>query len=232
MNWYSHKKAALVVGLLSLATSCYFQDTQSFSEQELQALVGPAVQAALASQNKSKTEVESTEESIIKRLKKFKVTGVAFAADPNFAFFYDHQNPTFNLAFKDHHGEVRTRPYRFSISSIGFKFQFTINLNLLFFVGTNLNLYASRKKIEIGAGFSFAPLFFIAPIPLSPLRPGFAYFPFKNLQGGMIMLTLALGSSSPELSIITGGSITPLRGKSYLDDFDKDEVDVLRGKKK
>lgn len=168
------------------------------------------------------------------QLRDFRVTGIATCMDPNFAFFYDNQNPCFNVTFKNSAGEIKTRGYQADITSWGLKLEFDIKLNIIMFVNTNLNFEESNQELHLGTGIDlgvnlgallikqpkdlivrdmFGNLRANPEIKHSPLNyTGLAltYAPFKNAQGGLLIIGARLGLQSPTVSIVTSGSLKPL----------------------
>ena len=122
---------------------------------------------------------------------------IVLAYDPNFGFIYDHQNPSFDVVFKNDKGDIKTRRFNGSIYSLGCKAQFALNLNFIFFIGTDFNYLDAQNPIKLGVGCeSHFPGF------------GWIYAPFCDMPGGMLILMLSVGLSSG-FSIVTGGSLTP-----------------------
>ena len=65
-----------------------------------------------------------------------------------------------------------------------------------------MDFYESDKVIQLGTGVEFM---------LLPHLLSFHYVPFSNVPGGMIMLGVnVIGLSANTLSIITGGTLTPI----------------------
>ena len=99
-----------------------------------------------------------------KRLSSYKVSGMAFAFDPNIALIGDTQNPSFTIVFKDENGRVKSRDYDARITSWGLKIAFSLNFNLIFITG-DIDFENSNKVLELGKGIDLAlnPLRFILP---------------------------------------------------------------------
>jgi len=184
--------------------------------------------------------LSNIQSTLIKQLKSYRVTGYSFAIDPNGALLVDNQDPEFVVAYKDGRGGFKTRRYAASIDSVGLKIEFAINFDLIFFTGTAVNFYESDKKIELGTGFSMSPwpitqslnLVFGERNPafngLDPFEPLFllpdyirytnfildrlaiSYVPFKNMPGGLCILHGKVGLHGFDMSVITGGTLTPL----------------------
>ncbi len=162
--------------------------------------------------------------SLAKRLAKFKITGYAVAFDPNGAFFVDTQDPLFDVEFKNKDGEIKTRKVQANIETIGLKVQFSLNWNFIFFVGTDLNYLGSSEVLELGTGFEFDAGSIIDVALLLISRPDlvlrrnsiglfnliFTYAPFKKVNGGLFMASGCFGLPGGSLSIVTGGSLTPV----------------------
>ncbi len=181
--------------------------------------------------------IKAAQEALIKRLRNFKVSGFAWAVDPNGAFFVDTQDPAFDMVFKNAAGEIKTRRIQADIRSIGIKIELAINLNFIFFIGDDLNFLDADEKIELGVGGEFSPSSIARSVYAShairqfgqreigmqelrtrnivlnvtaPLGLSILYAPFKKYKGGMLMLTLGFGLTSGLASVVTGGSLTPV----------------------
>lgn len=195
--------------------------------------------AASCDQSLNSTVIGSVEnqqdkEALSTALRDFRVTGVAFCVDPNFAFIYDNQNPDFVVTFKNSKNEIKTRRYQADITSWGLKFEFDIKLNLVMFVNTDINFEDSNKELQLGTGIDlginlggilvkqprnliiqdmYGNLRANAQIKQSPLHlTGLAltYAPFTNTKGGLLILSNRLGLQSHALSVVTSGNLKPL----------------------
>ena len=179
-------------------------------------------------------ENQQDKETLSTALRDFRVTGVAFCVDPNFAFIYNNQNPNFVITFKNSKDEIKTRHYQANIKSWGLKIEFTAKLNLIMFVDTDLNFENSNKELQLGTGIDlginlgelvikqpknlfqrdiYGNLSVNPEIKTSPLHlTGFAltYAPFTNTKGGLLILSNRLGLQSHALSVVTSGSLKPL----------------------
>jgi hypothetical protein len=162
-------------------------------------------------------DVSMAKAALIKRLHDFKVTGFAFAVDPNGAFCVDTQDPKFDMVFKNSAGEIKTRRFRANIKSIGLKIQLSINLNFIFFINTDLDYSTATEPIDLGVGGEVAMgglLAMILPKSVGYLLScaagiNLTYAPFRKRSGGMLMASLCLGLPGGSLSVVTGGSLTP-----------------------
>ena len=130
-------------------------DVNSFSEKELEELVG-ATLAFVAPQGNyhedDKRVLREMQSSLAAQLKDYKVTGVSYAVDPNWAFFVETQNPELNVAYKDSKGNVKTRKYKAQIKTAGLKIELAVKFDLILFVGTDMDFYNSDKEIVLGTG--------------------------------------------------------------------------------
>jgi hypothetical protein len=200
-------------------------DTQ-FTEEELIAAMDMVLESF---DNKltaeMKQSLEAAMEALAKRLSKFKITGFAYAVDPNGAFIVDTQDPAFDVVFKNSAGEIKTQRFQADIESIGLKLQFSLNINLIFFIGMDLNYLNAHEKIELGYGGEVSTgwiLFLINMfwqnhaarryLLLSPWVANvmFTYAPCKRLKGSLLLVSLCLGFAGDSLSVVTGGSLTPV----------------------
>lgn len=202
----------------------------TFTEEELITAMGMVLDNFEEKLPKDLREtLDSSMFALAKRLSKFKITGFAYALDPNGAFFVDTQDPAFTVFFKNQNGEIKTMRLQADIESIGFKVQFSLNINFIFFVGADFNYIDAHEKINLGVGgemsLSVIPAiiyFFVRSYELrrrlvSYLGASnfadllFTYVPFKKIKGGMLLTSLCLGiTSAGSLSVVTGGSLTPV----------------------
>ncbi len=136
-------------------------------------------------------------------MKQFKPTGFSFCVDPNIAFFYDNQNPAFDVKYVNNAGEIKTRKYQAEIKSLGLKFELTFKFNLIFFVGTDLDFYNTNKKIELGLG-----------IDIESNIIDFTYASFKNAPGGIIILGIPI----PQIAITGPTTFKLLSNYSQLNE--------------
>ena len=171
--------------------------------------------------------------NIIERLRNFKVTGLgvsAIAIDPNIAFIYNNQNPVISVYFKNQAGELKKRAYQTSIKSVGFKFECAINLQLFFFINTDLDFVGADKEIPLSWGGEVTiPLKYIFKeephrrfeedeglqkwvmrTPLTYEALSFTYASIKN-NGGLLVVSLGFGLKDNIASIVIGGSLTPVK---------------------
>lgn len=175
----------------------------SFTEQELITALDVLIKGF---DNKLTPEtiamLDDAKDALIRRLRNFNVTGFAVAFDPNGAFFWDTQDPEFDMIFKNAAGEVKHRRIQADIESIGLKVEFALNINIIFFIGTDLNYFDTVNKVNLGTGVEFT----IA------VGPGITitYAPFRNASGALFMTTLGFGLKFPSLSVVTGGNLSPV----------------------
>ena|GEM_PF-2677847 len=103
---------------------------------------------------------------ISKQLSSYKVSGIAFAFDPNIALIGDTKNPSFTVMFKNNEGKVKSRVYDARITSWGLKIAFSLNFNLIFITG-DIDFENSNKVLELGKGIDLAlnPFQLILPNP-------------------------------------------------------------------
>lgn len=167
-------------------------------------------------------------------LKKFKVSnGVvgSFCFDPNGAFFVDNQDPKIRIHYKNETGETKSRLYQASIDSIGLNVALSLNCNLVFFTG-DMNFLNTDKTLYLGKGVSSSVIgntlkYFLSPKLINKFfaRTGtlgsvvadlmipnidLLYVPFINAPGAMIILSFQVGSSANAISLVTGGTLTPI----------------------
>lgn len=157
-------------------------------------------------------------QALITRLKNFKVTGFAWAIDPNGAFFWDTQDPVFDLVFKNAAGEIKTKKIQACIESIGLKIEFAVNINFIFFLNTDdLSCFETNEPIELGKGgelgIAWSPINIHYTVKnkdqtLSPMKITATYTSFKELTGGMLMISIGFGLVGTSISIVTGGTLT------------------------
>lgn len=172
----------------------------------------------------SKVLLDGMKKDLLKDLESFKISGYSWAVDPNLAFFLETQNPVFDITFLDEQGNTKSRKYELNIHSLGFKIEASIKIDLILFVGTDLNFYSSNKELTLGTGIDVnvplattlagmfgitselltLPLYLIAD-PLS-----ITYAPFTNAAGGILILGRPFIFALPSLSIVTGGTLKPV----------------------
>ncbi|MBD3231215.1 hypothetical protein GF322_00980 [Candidatus Dependentiae bacterium] len=171
---------------------------------------------------KQREKLEQIEENLVKILKNYNVTGFACVGidiDPNFAFLFDSQNPTLNVSYKDSKGNVKIKKFVAQINSVGIKAEAAIKIDFIFLVNTDLNFYKSDKVIELGMGIDANIMFngrvienlFNVDQYFVGLVCGFTYVPFKNVNGGILIISYNFGFVFPlSLSVVYGGSLTPV----------------------
>ncbi|MBX9831071.1 hypothetical protein K2X40_03870 [Candidatus Babeliales bacterium] len=171
-----------------------------FKDEELVSLI-EEVFNSVPNTSENAQELENAQQTLLAKLRSYKVTGFSFCVDPNFAFFVETQNPEFTVQYKNQYGEVKMRNYQAKINTIGFKIEASIKLDLILFVNTDMNFYDSNKEIIIGNGID-------ANLSLG-LGVGITYASFANMAGGMLILSIPLLFAGPSLSYVSGGSLTP-----------------------
>lgn len=146
---------------------------------------------------------QQTKDALSKKLRDYRVTGVSCCIDPNLAFVYDNQNPQFVMSFQNSKGEIKTRGYQASITSLGFKVECAIKIDFIMFVNTDLNFEDSSKELELGMGIDLS-LGFGGGL-------GLTYAPFINTNGGILILSILpnIIAFNP-FSLVMGGSLKPL----------------------
>lgn len=173
-------------------------------------------------------ELDVAMTALARRLSRFKITGFAFAVDPNGAFFVDTQDPAFTLLFKNNAGEIKTQRFQADIESIGLKVQLSLNLCFIFFVGADLSYLDAHDKIEFGVGGEIGlgavtrlltrallrsfpgPVTGALAVSAQFIDIALTYVPFKKNAGGLLMASLDFGLSANLLSVVTGGSLNPV----------------------
>ncbi|MBM3893712.1 hypothetical protein FJ365_04930 [Candidatus Dependentiae bacterium] len=151
--------------------------------------------ALLPEQEGQLTEIR---QDLLQHLKDFKVSGCCFAGDPNLAFFYNNQNPTFTMTYVNPKGEVKSRTFESSIESWGLKIELSVRIDMIFFTGTNIDFLETDKQIQLGTG-----------IDITFGCIGLVYVPFLNAPGGMLILSGLLGVGGGT-SLVTGGYLRPI----------------------
>jgi len=182
------------------------QSQDSFSEEELIKIVDFLIKTQYV--NSLETEdlktLKRAKASLVKLLKHYTVNGFSFCMDVNGAFFYDPQNPKFDVVFKNSTGDTKVKSFQAQINSIGLKWEFALKLNLVFFVGGNFNYLDSEKPLNLGMGIDIN-------IATSVCGIAITYAPFINAPGGILVVGMPLGITMPALSIVTGGTLTPCK---------------------
>ncbi len=163
-----------------------------------------------AFKNSDKTDnkerlMDTINENVRTVLKKYKVTGfsfIDFTIDPNLACIKETQNPEFNVYYQDKTENIKFRRYKAEINTIGLKLEASIKFDFIFFINTDINFYDSDKVIELGKGIDSNFSFFSGI--------AFTYAPFKNCKGAMLIVSVPILFVGPSLSLVTGGSLTPV----------------------
>lgn len=189
------------------------KEVYEFTEEEMLGVVKNMI-SKYSSQIPSDvmSQLTSGHTSLIKCLRNYRVSGISFGIDPNFAFIVDQQNPVIEVCYKNQFGDIKHRIYQAYINSFGFKFECAIKLNLMFFTDANFNFYESNKDITIGSGFDLT----------SGLQNIFGfgmdvtYANFLNAPGGIVILgipitiPLIFPIPVPGISVVTGGLLRPI----------------------
>jgi hypothetical protein len=196
------KKFAISFFLLAIVGHGYAEETPEpkyFSQTEVRTLVDHALESVPLNENIK----DKTADSITEKLKQYKVSGFSVGGDFNFAFFLDRQNPEFDFTFKNHQNDIKTRRYRLNFTSLGFRMQLAYNLNLIFLVNTLLDFYNGQSTIPLGMGVI---------LDISSGVPGItvSYMGFEKVGGGALMVSIPIGATSPGISFITGGTLSPI----------------------
>jgi hypothetical protein len=172
----------------------------SFTDQELLTLIKIILQDHITHISPNNIEkLMKAQSTIIEALRKYKVSGYSFCIDPNVAFIWDNQNPLLKVYYKNDSGQIKQRRYQASINSIGLKFELAIKFNFIFFVNTDFNFYDSDKVIEFDSGIDLSIGIF-----------AITYASFKYIPGGILIIGCPIPGTLTLLSIVTGGSLTPL----------------------
>lgn len=195
------RKTSIFLFFLCL-TSPLLSKQNTFSAQELTKRINATI-ANYAEETSMEpimlAKLTQKAKDMIQQLDPYDVTGFSFAPDPNFALIFDHQDPTFDIIFKNKNGEIKQRKHKLEIDSIGFKFELALKLNFMFFVNTNLDFHSSNKVLPLGRG---------ASLNIAPCFIGGAYMDLQDIPGGIFMFSINLGISAG-ISLITGGKIYP-----------------------
>ncbi len=150
------------------------------------------------------SEVENIKDELISYLRSFVANGIDFIEiDPNFALFYDEQNPDVIVSFKNPTGEVKTRKYALKIWSIGLKFEFAIKIVAITIVGSGFNYYDTDKVLKLGNGIDLALAY----------GPGIdlTYSKIESVGNcGVLIAGIPLGLSGG-ISYVFGGEMTPIK---------------------
>jgi hypothetical protein len=181
------------------------KDSYTLKEDELSEIIIPALNLKTSDDAKEDViKLQVMHAAIVDELKKYKVTGFSFAVDPNWALIMETQNPAFDVVFKDAAGNAKIRRFQAEINTIGLKLELSIKLDLIFFVNTDLNFYESTETIKLGTGID-ANIACLAGL-------GVTFVPFLNKKGGMAIIGMPLLFAFPSLSVVTGGTLTPVAG--------------------
>jgi len=175
-------------------------------------------------------------ETLKAQLKSYRISGFSWALDPNFALVVGNQNPVFTVTYCDPKGDIKTKKYQASIDLVGINTEAACRINLIFFTNTDANFYNTNKTIELGRGIEIggsSALFFLIRLDRRIFVRWFetpevfgrytwlvkdfiqslqlTYIPFNNAPGGLIILgSNFLGLSFGFISLVTGGTLTPI----------------------
>lgn len=194
----------------SLKQQLSSKPASKFTEEELQVMIKTMLNYGSSVSQDARFMLNEVSQFLVKRLGAYKVSGVAFAFDPNVALIFDNQNPSFTVVFKNQDGQVKTREYNASINSVGLKAGLSLNFNLIFFTG-DINFENSNQVLELETGIDLDLAFIPKLLGIGmviPFAPFITYAPFKNAPGALCMIGLAVGFNA-SLSLVTGGTLTP-----------------------
>ncbi|MBX9831070.1 hypothetical protein K2X40_03865 [Candidatus Babeliales bacterium] len=194
---------SLQAGLCLADETAHTPPVYTFTTDELQHKIQTAVDGALKTHNINlPTEhTNNLTNAAITKLRDYRVTGFSFCLDPNFAFFFERQNPSFVVYYKNSMGGVKSRVYDSAIYTFGAKIELSLKLDLVFFVGTDINFFDSNKEIVLFPGFD-ANLAAGGGIGITCAN-------FANMDGGLVILSIPLFLAAPSFSFVLGGSIWP-----------------------
>lgn len=206
------------------------QELGALNQQDLTAITKDiiATYGEMLTEEQLKAYIE-VQLKLIDRLRNFKVTGIGItmAVDPNFAFIYDDQDPTFVIYFKNPAGEIKQRHYQASIKSVGLKCECAVNVHLIVFINTTgLNYFDANEVIPLGRGaevsMAIHPLHTWGPLkidhPRTDEQPNIGRkinYEFGRLTAGPFeyLLDLTLGHISPAALSLT---YAPIKGNGGM----------------
>ena len=203
----SYTNAEIVTKINKIDPQTTSHSPNSYNEEELINLIKttlshlPYIRNTREGNERDTQVLLDMQNFLINKLRKYHVSGVSFAVDPNLALFIESQNPAFSVVYKDSEGNIKTRSYQAEINTVGFKAEASIKLDLIFFTGTGVNFYDSNKVITLGTGID-------ANLSVA-FGIGITYAPFTNIPGGIVIVSLPILFAFPSLSVVTGGSLTP-----------------------
>ena len=128
------------------------------------------------------------------------ITGISLCVDPNLAFFYNRQNPMFDITYKSEDGKYKVKRFYASIRSIGLKAALAFNFNLIFLINTAPDFYEQNSIIELGEGADVT-------VPLPLFLPEVVYAPFRHIPGAILIVQIPAGINLGSLSLVIGGKI-------------------------
>lgn len=194
--------------IADLKKKVHSKPANNFKQEELQLFVNTVMDQYGANiPQAAQTSLRSVLGFLSKELSNYKVSGFAFACDPNLGLIWNTQNPNFTAVFKDNEGNVKIRNYDASIESVGLKYALSYNLNFIFFTG-DLNFENSNKILELGTGIDVSLTTLLPPLMALPVSVFTLYAPFTNAPGGILMIGIPLGFTGG-LSLVTGGTLIP-----------------------
>ncbi len=166
----------------------------------------PVISTALATCNKvmtpeEKQKLTNVKNQLVKELRDLKIIGYSYCRSVGIAYGFGIQILRFVVTYKDFYGTAKTRTYQTAFPTGGLNFEIAPRLNFIFFLGKDDNFYDSNKFIRLGLGIELGG-------PFCRLT----YVPFKNTTGGLLIVALSPGLTSPvALSVIPPGMIlTPV----------------------
>lgn len=153
-------------------------------------------------------QVAAIKDDLVKYLRSFVASGLdLFELDPNFACFYDEQNPNFIVTFKNPEGKVKIRKYALKIYSYGLKFEVAVKVLGITIVGDNFNYYDTNKKFKLSSGIDLS----INPLILSgiPISFSLIYAGIDKSNWGIFMMGVDLGFAAG-ISYVYSGEMDPI----------------------
>ena len=186
------------------------KNSNSFSEEELKSVITMILNSNSNISEETRSSLDSVAQYLASSISQYKVTGIAFAVDPNVALIWDNQNPNFAVTYKNNEGKMRSRRFQASINSVGLKIGFSLNLNIIFLTG-DLNYENTGQVLNLGTGVDInlaTPLSLIGVGLFLPFSLFLTCAPILNAPGNFIMLGLDFGIAKG-VSMVTDGTLTP-----------------------
>lgn len=186
----------IAIAVINLGATETTNPNQCFTPQEVTQCIHSEIEkASIAITKEIKEAINNAIQKMSVRISPSGITGVSVCVDSNIGFFYDRQNPSFDITYKSFDGITKIKRFYASIYSIGFKTALVLNLNLIFIVNTAFDFYEQNSIIKLGRGVDIAPGF-----------GGIVYAPFKNMPGAIIMVQIPIGLNLA-FSMVIGGKI-------------------------